>query len=207
MRRRNTKMTNGDEGQWTDRFRVLAMIALLLVATIRPTPAQEMPVPIEIQGPLLLKVLKYDKTLEQRATDELVIGILFQEKFRDSLNARDGFVEAIGKARLSEFLGRPTRLVNLVDVTEVGATLEAEGVDVLYVSPLRAASLASIVEAADAHNTLTLSGVLDYVENGVMVGVTERRGRPAILLNLSAASVAGITFSSELVRVAQIVGR
>lgn len=191
------------------RFRVLAAIASLAVASITPSSAQDMPVPIDIQAPLLLKVLKYEKTLGQRAGDEIVIGVLFQKKFRDSLNARDGFVDAMDGAGLSELLGRPTRRVDVevVNATELDAILESEDIDILYVTPLRAASLASVVEAAAANNTLTLSGVPDYVENGVMVGVTERRGRPAILLNLATASVAGITFSSQLLKVAQLVDR
>ena len=188
---------------------MLAVAALVLATSARPLPAQEMPIPIDVQVPLLLKVLKYEKTLPQRAGDEVVIGVLFQKKFRNSLNARDGFNEAFSQAGLSELLDRPTRRVDIefVGTEEIGAIIERDGIDILYVAPLRAASLSSVVDAASAHKTLTLSGVPDYAENGVMVSVTERRNRPSILLNLNTASAAGVTFSSELLKVAQIVGR
>lgn len=193
----------------SSRFCLAVVIALVLAIPVRPASAQEMPVPIDVQAPLLLKVLKYEKTLAERAGDEVVIGILFQERFRDSLNARAGFIDAIDQAGLSKLLKRPTRHIDieLAGTAELGAIFEREGVDILYVAPLRAASLGSVVEAADAHQALTLSGVPDYVENGVMVGITERRSRPSILLNLDSASGAGIIFSSEILKVAQIVGR
>jgi hypothetical protein len=82
-----------------------------------------------------------------------------------------------------------------------------EEVDVLYVAPLRAVALAAIAATARQESIMTLSGVPAYVEDGVIVGITERGSRPSILVNLEAARAANVDFGADFLKVAQVVRR
>src|SRR5262249_25429394 len=62
---------------------------LLLALLALPANAEEMALSAENQLPLLLKVLTYDRNLEQKAGKELAIGIVHDPSDRDSAKATD----------------------------------------------------------------------------------------------------------------------
>ena len=171
--------------------------------------AQQMEVPVEVQVPLFLRILKYEKNLDSRTVDDLVVGVLYQERFRDSLNAKNDFVRFFQEVSGQTLDGVAVRhvAIDLEQEDDLGAALRREKVDVLYVTALRAVPLTTVTEAARAHQTLTLSGVPDYVREGLSVGIVERRSRPAILINLEAADAENARFSAQLLKVAQVIDR
>ena len=77
-------------------------------------------------------------------------------------------------------------------------------VDVLYVAPLRSVAVQTVVEAAHASQVIALSGVAEYIREGVVVDITERRNRPSILINLESAKAGNADFRAELFKVAQV---
>lgn len=179
----------------------------LALAVAPGAAAQEGGVAPELQASFLFSVLEYDRAFEARAGDEIVIGVLYQSLFRESVNVHDGVVERLADAVATAGAARPMRVVSL-DVareTDVEALLRAEGVDVLYLAPLRAAPIERMVEAARRLGVLSFSGVPDYVVEGVTVGVRALGGRPRLMVNEAAAAATGVRFSSELLKLAEIV--
>ena len=85
------------------------------------------------------------------------------------------------------------------------AVVDREQVDVLYVMPLRAARVEDLAAAVRGRYIITLAAVPEYVDKGLVIGVTARRNRPSLLINLSVGKEEGFDFASELLKIAQVV--
>lgn len=183
---------------------VLAFAVAILPQSVR---AQEMVVPVQTQWSLFDRILAFDRTFADRAEDELVVAIMYQARNRVSATAREEFLAA---AR-----GTPGRILDQELVRfvsfEPGSSesmrrrLEAEGVDVLYLTPMRAQNAARIAAAASELRVVTLSGVPEYVDDGVGIGLGSRGGRPEILVNLEVCRSVGMDLNSELLKLATLV--
>ncbi len=169
--------------------------------------AQEMPVPVNIQVSLFGRILSFDRSFENRAGEEIVVGILYQRTFRPSFNAQENVINLFLEPNAFSIKGKSTRVV-AIDISggpneETKAMLE--GVDVLYITPLRAIDISSIVAQTRAKRIRSLTGVPEYVDAGVAVGVSMRGERPEILINLTAAKLEGADFSSQLLKLAKVI--
>src|SRR5919106_2649996 len=70
------------------------LVAALLLAGLagqvpRALAAQEVALPVAVQVPILVKILNFDRNLSDRAGGRLVIGVLFQSRYRTSANVAD----------------------------------------------------------------------------------------------------------------------
>ena len=76
-----------------------ALLAGLLLAACPggPVSAQAMAVPADLQVPLLLKILTYDRQLEAKAGSDLVIGIVHDPSDRESAKAADEIASTLYK--------------------------------------------------------------------------------------------------------------
>lgn len=164
-----------------------------------------MPVPVEVQFSLFSKILPFDRNFKTRAESSITIGILYQRTFRMSLHAKEDMVRLLQASRRT-IDGKPVRFVEL-DLTEDLDSLNANllrSVDVLYVAPLRAVNISSISTLTRTQRILSLTGVPEYVANGLAVGIGTKGERPEILINLSAAKTEGADFSSQLLKLAKV---
>ena len=187
---------------------LITLVAALLV--VCPTMAQvEMPVPVERQFLLLLKIVTFDRSLPTRlaSDDELVIGIVFQRKHRVSLNARDELQRAARVSTTRDIDGTPVRIVDIE--TEDGTGLEEavreSRADILYVAPLRLVEPSAIAAITRELRVMTYTGVPEYVPEGIAVGLGLRNSRPRILVNLPACAEEGVDFSSRLLQLAEVI--
>lgn len=165
-----------------------------------------MAVPLEIQVPLFSKILSFDRNLKSRAGSEIVMGIVFQSKFRTSLNARIRFEQVVREIGIKEINGIRVTLVPL-DIYETGLekALTEHQVDIVYITPLRAVDIKEISELCRKQKVLSLSGVPGYCNSGLIVGVGIKGGKPEIIVNLQKAKDIGVDFRSQLLKLARIV--
>ena len=181
--------------------RLACAVVLLLVLAAASGLAQEMAVPTDLQFSLFYRILTYDRALERRASGGLVIGVVYQGRFRASALASE---QALRQAP-SAPAGFQVRLVPLdLDSIDLGQAVEASGCDVLYVTPLRAVGIRAVTAVSHAHGILTLTGVPAYVEAGLAVGIGLRGDRPEIVVNLDAVRAEGSDFSAQLLRLARV---
>jgi hypothetical protein len=161
-----------------------------------------MEVPVGRQVPLLMRVLAFDRSLA--GSDPLVVAVVYQEGSRESRRAGDDF-EAALRARPARVHGRPVRAVPvaLASAADLGRQLRRAGAEAAYLAPLRSVDVGAVARSAAGAGALTLTGVRDYVSDGVAVGVGLRGGRPEILLNPGAAP--GADLSARLLQLATIV--
>jgi hypothetical protein len=169
--------------------------------------AQDMAAPVGVQFPLFLKILTFDRNLKTRVGQEIVIGILYQRKFRVSLNAKDELIRVVNEFPVKEIDGLPVRCVAIdigekVDLTGV---LSSNNVDILYVTPLRAVGIETITAVSRARQILTITGVPEYAESGLAVGIGIKGERPLIIVNLPAARAEGANFASHLLKLSKVL--
>jgi hypothetical protein len=168
--------------------------------------AQDMAVPVDVQVPLLAKILGFDRTLPGGPSDEVVLGVLFQGKYRTSANVAAEVRDAINRSQQS-IGGRPVRMVgiDLDETPNLEASLTRLHVTVLYVTPLRAIDLQALTTTTRASRIPTVTGVPEYVETGLGIGIGIKGERPEIVINLGASRAEGADLNAQLLKLARIV--
>lgn len=180
------------------------LAALCLWAAV-PCRAQEMLVPVDLQCKLFVKIFKFEPKLMAKLDSGLVVGIVYQEKFRASLlakkEAEQSFVVSEGKNK-----GRVRTIgidLNRVEILE--QTVADSGIHALYITPLRAVDLADITAISRQYKIPTLTGIVAYVEEGVSVAIELKDEKPQIVINRPAAQAEGANFSSKILRLARVI--
>ncbi len=181
----------------------LALLATLSV----PAAAQQVSTPLDEQYSMLARILTYDRNLKVRAGDTLVVGILYQGWFAPSIDARNQLGLAIDKSPFKRIRGLPIRYVSIDigDFVPSTTDLVSSGVDVLYIAPLSGVDIQAITAACRDSQVTSVTGVSEYIEQGVAVGITAGAERPTITVHLPAAKQEGADFSSQLLKLAQVV--
>ena len=181
----------------------LASAFVLLWAAI--SRGQEMPVPVETQVALFAKILTFDRNLKAGPDNEIVIGVVFQKRYRRSLNTKDEFMRAISSIEeVGDFRFRCVP-IDIGDRVDLADTISAGGIDVLYIAPLRAMEIDTITSVSRAQRVTTLTGVPDYVESGLAVGIGIKGEKPRIIINWPAAKAEGASFRSQLLKLASVI--
>ena len=178
---------------------------LLLFATLGN--AQEMPVPVELQLPLFTKILTFDKNLERRAGDSLRITVVYQKLYRYSDNTREAFFSNAGIMGLRKINGIPIVLLShdLHTAEELQKFISEQKIDIIYIAPLRAVPVDEITGLSRELKVLSISGVTDYMQQGVSVGLDIKGDKPEILINKNNSGQEGADFSSRLLHLARII--
>lgn len=167
--------------------------------------AQDMEVPVTLQIPLFLKVMSFDRAFAARTGRSLVIAVVYQRGNRASMEARDDALRAIASTpRSADGVERHGIAVDL-DSEPLTARLIRESADIVYITPLRSVDIRTIVTAAEAAGASTWTGVASHMAQGVSVGVRLVGDRPRIVINLDASRRQQIDFSSELLKLAEVI--
>jgi hypothetical protein len=186
------------------RIGLVVILIFLWTATTRP---QEIAVPVSVQYPLFLRILTFDRNLEARVGDEIVIAIVYQEKFKRSLNVKDELVRVMDESPIKKIEDIPIRYVpiDIRDKTDLAKVVSKNKADILYITPLRTIQTETITAVSRDKKITTLTGVPDYVESGLAVGIGIKGEKPLIIVNLKGAKAEGVNFDSELLKLAKIV--
>lgn len=181
------------------------LLALGLLAGPAHARAQQLALPPDLQVALISKILGFDRRVG-RYGETVVLGILYQPRNHESAELARDVVDA---ARAIHTVGDGTQALRTVLLPVSGeidlpAELRRQGIDLLYVAPLRAAPLRRLLEQADEAGVLTVSGDADAIEAGTAVGLEQRGPRPAISVRLRSARHAGSDFDSRFLRLAQV---
>jgi hypothetical protein len=187
-------------------FIPVAIVTLSLLY-FEPAAAQDITVPMDLQISLFKKVLIFDRNLEKRSSGKIVVGVLFQSRFRQSLSVKNEFFSCLKKSS-EDSLGRLSFKFEAIDLNETvdwQAGAAARRVNVLYLAPLRAMDVREIFRASRLRRWVTWTGVIEYVDEGCSFGIVLKGDRPSIRINLPASRFEGMDFSSQLLKLAQFV--
>jgi hypothetical protein len=174
--------------------------ALVIALLAGATASASMLVPVDVQTDIFITIGKLDRNYD--AGKPATLGILYQEGYPESVEAKDDVVAATTKRNL------PIRCVaiNAQSGKQLRKLLTETDATILYVAPLRGIDIAEISRITQQRGIRSVTGVPEYVELGLAVGVGLRNKRPLIIINLQAARAEGAAFSSQLLALARIVG-
>jgi uncharacterized protein DUF4154 len=187
------------------RFRYAAR-ALALLFALRPglaTGAEPMPLRPDLQIPLILKILTYDRHFESKAGAQVVIGIVYAPTDPASVAAANEVGDVLFRFQDKTVKRVPIRyrLVEYSTPEALERTIERWGISVFWVAPGNAKNLAGIAAVSRKRDVTTTTGVPEYVRRGVSVGLDLGDARPQILINLEAAREEGSEFDASLLRI------
>ena len=188
--------------------RVLALggIVMLLLAAFRPA-YQEMEAPISVQNSVFLKALSFDKQFNIRIQEKIVIGVVYQELYRPSLNAQKEYLSLQESLVGKRVKGRFVELVPIVldNEGQWKEQLLKNDVNVIYITPLRSFDLSSLTDFSREQKLITFTGVRNQCAQGVSTAIGMRGNKPQIIINLEAAKMEGTEYSSQLLKLAKVI--
>lgn len=187
--------------------RGLVTAAVALAMAVAPASAEEMAVRPDLQVPILLTILKYDRHLESRAGEELMIGILYPPTDPDAVKAAnavsDTFFRFAGKT--VKRLPIRYRLVEYTTPENLERSTATLGIDVLYVTPGNAKNLQGITKVSQGRGITTMTGVPQYVRGGVCVGLLGVSPGAEPIINLPSCRAEGIEWNISLIGISTVV--
>jgi hypothetical protein len=187
--------------------KTVLLLSLHLCASL-PSYGQDQLLPVNVQVPLLLKVMSYDRNLKAGTGDEIVMGVVYQSNVRASVNVKNEFELEWAKSSNHSIGGTSVHCV-FVDMNDdensLKETVQRNHVDILYVAPFRSMSLQRITSVSRSFQLPTITAVSEYVESGLAIGLVEQGLKPQIIINLSFARAEGIDFDSRLLRIAKVI--
>jgi hypothetical protein len=182
---------------------VLALVLFGWVAVAAITPEQEPQLPAELQLGLLTKVLSFDRNAAFGS--ELVIAVPYQPAFPASLRNRDAWVRAARAARPEAVGGARVRVITVAYTDDLAEALRRHGADLVVFGPLRGVDVSDLAERLRAAGFRTATTVAEYGSHSTGVQLLLREGRGHIVINHTLARREGADFSSQLLRVAEVV--
>ena len=203
----NAKRKNQWFTAWPGYIKILLAVLVIIQFPGRAIAAEEMEVPVDIQIPLFMKILTYDRNLKKRVGDEIVMGVVYQEKFRKSLNVKTQLEKYLANKKEDKIDDVPFRyvLIDLSSLSMFKATLAKEKVDIVYIAPLRAVAVEALAADCRALGITSLTGVPAYCELGIAISIGTKGKSPQIIINLPGAQSEGADFSSQLLKLAKVI--
>ncbi len=169
--------------------------------------AEPMAVSAEVQVPIFLKALAYDRNLTEKARGDILIGLLYEPGDAESEAAARSVAKLMAAYPTEDVVDLPIyyRMIPFRDSTELAQIIQDEWVDVLYLAPGVRGHLGSVLDVVSGHKVLSMAGVASYVDEGVSMGVEERDGHAQIVVNLSSAESAGSKFAGHFLSLCRVI--
>ena len=166
-----------------------------------------MSIPEELQVPIFLKILTYDRSLEARVKDTINIGILHFPDNEQSKKNKETIIENLKLNKDRTVSGRPFSFTEIEFSNEknLDEVAREKRIHVLYVTSAGSNMLSSISLITQAKKILSITGREDYVSQGVSVGLGVKDEKPQIVINLRSARAEGCDFSANLLRLCKVI--
>lgn len=163
---------------------LLSLVVSLVITSIVPTRAQEIPVPVNLHVVLLKKVFSLNKNLQGKQVKVVIVFTDASSIIKDE--ALTGFV-AIGIQATACKLPQMAR--------------EAGDADVIYIAPGAGAAQ----KFCEDKGILSITGMPSLTENGTTsVAIGIEAGKPKVFIHLPRTKAEKQEFSSDLFKVARV---
>ena len=200
----------GRRSRWrrgSGRGLLATALAALLSAPAAGT--EPMPFPADVQITLLLKILTYDRSFTAKAKSAVTIGVVYVAADPESVKAKDEILKTLQLvADRSTIKNLPIRGVAFEyrDPAGLGKIAQKAGINVFYIAPGNADSLRELLRVSHTQGITTATGVPEYVQRGVAIGIGIKADKkPDILINLPSSRQEGSEFDASLLRIANVV--
>jgi hypothetical protein len=167
----------------------------------------EVAVPPKLQVAILSRMLAYDRSFKARAGAQVKIGVLARAGDKGSTEDQAEMVKAFQAMDPSTIQGLPVIVSGHAYKDAVALTewIEAEKVNVLYVTSGLAAQMEAIGLVCVQKKVVSTAGTRSFVEKAIAVGVVVKGENPKILVNLKTADLIGMSLDPKLLQLAEVI--
>ena len=170
---------------------------------------EAMPLSVDLQMETFFTVLPYDRNLNKRGWSAIHIGIVFVGSDPASSKVRTDIVDYLKRISGTQLgKGKLPIMYTAVEYTsdaQIEGAVKAGQFNVLYIAPGNARNLSTLVQVSHGQRIITVTGVQEYVQRGVAVGIGVRQDKLDILINLPSSRSAGIEFDASLLNLRALV--
>ena len=194
------------------KLKTILLICIFLLGLINVSIAEEI-LPAEKLTALTLKVLDYDRSLENRTQDEITVAIvcpLKNERHSYAIELLKSFKEAEKKSQIRN-LPFKTEIIHLHEHTNIDSQklrdiLIEKEVDVIVTVEHLEDQRVLFDEAKELKiNTISATSEARCFKNGLAVGIALRNNRPKIFINIKNAENEGSDYSGKLLSLCTII--
>jgi hypothetical protein len=148
-----------------------------LLAHGAPVRAEDVPVPIDLQAELLVKVAGYDRSMPDRAGDK--VRVLVVSKRGDAESERAATTMAKALREFEKIAGLPTEVTAdaFSSAEALAKAVRDQKLAIVYLGPGLGASIGPIAAALDGVSVLTAAAVPGHVPRGAAGQDPLARGR------------------------------
>lgn len=166
-----------------------------------------MEVPLDLQVSLFLKSLSFDRTLRDRAGEELKIGILYLPKVPDSEETKDNLSAILRGYANKNVDGLPITydLIEYSSFDKLEEEIASDDVDLLYITPGNSFNLDAISKVTQKLKILTVTGIVEYVDKVISLGIGLKGGKPQIVVNFASSKAEGADFDARFLKLAKVI--
>jgi hypothetical protein len=182
--------------------KTLLLATMLLTA---PVPAGAV-VPFDVQLPLVLKALTYDRNLKSRAGDQVRIAIVMPSK--GSRAAVDQLLSSLDSIPGRTLNGLPVSFKEIVADTDEALEqgLRDGNWAAAYVMPgFSHADLLKVRHICETRRVLAVAASVDDLEHGLAFGIGAQGSKPQIVINLRASKACGSDFDLALLQLSKVM--
>jgi YfiR/HmsC-like len=155
---------------------------------------------------ILARVLSFELSLDERVGPSVGVAVVYKSGDRLSEANADEWMQGLRELSSVRIKDRPFFALKIAYAADaLLAAIDQQGIDVLLVADGLTAESDAIVKLARSKHTLTAGNAPSYVEKDMTLCVTEQGDNIKIIVNLNAAHLEGIRFSSSLLKLATII--
>jgi len=154
---------------------------------------------------ILARVLSYELTLEERMGDRVGIAVVYRRDDPVSEASADDWMGGLAELASVKIKDRPVFAVKVpYEASQLNSAID-RGADVLLVAAGLTGEAAAIAQVARPRHVLTVGNSVPDIQTYLTVCVTDEGDKPRIFINLNAARLEGIRFSSRLLGLATLI--
>ncbi|MBF0288911.1 MAG: YfiR family protein [SAR324 cluster bacterium] len=168
---------------------------------------EKMDLPIQLQFKLLIKAATYNRAQSIKDPEVLRVGLVYSQQSNSQQVAQEvfalfGTVET--KVRQYKLAVVPIEFQN---TRQFKQDTEGSKIHIYYITPGSTSHLASILDISNQLKILTMTGISEYVHQGVALGVANSGSRPEFIYNGETARNSGADFHSNFLRLVRVIRR
>jgi hypothetical protein len=167
--------------------------------------AAKVTVPFDVQVPLVLKALTYDRNLKSRVSEQVRIAVLVQKEGKGAAAELKSAFERISARTVAGMSVVFTEIEVGEDMAFESRLSEGQWAAVYVMPGFAQADLAKVRRVCEARRVLPVASVVDDLDHGLAFGIRAFAGRPQIVVNLPASKACGSDFDLALLELSKVV--
>jgi hypothetical protein len=181
---------------------IFTFVALLLTASL--VRAEAVVVPFDVQVPLLLKALTYDRNLKTRAGDQARIAVVVPPKGHNVTGELQASLNKLPSRTVNGLTVIFKEIVAVDDNTLDEGLREGQWAAVFVLPGFSRADLAKVRRVCESRRVLPVAASIDDLEL-LAFGIGVDGNRPQLVVNLPVSKACGSDFDLALLQLSKVL--